>query len=108
MAKRKVIWSSRAKVDLFEILVFFYQRNGTKTYSRKLNSTFRKSVRLLAKYSDIGFPTDIQNIRNLIEGDYSIFYKIESDTIEILTIWDNRQNSDQLYLNTEPQAHIIV
>ena len=89
MAKRKIIWSSQAKIDLFEILDFFYHRNGTITYSKKLNSTFRKSVRLLAKHSDIGVPTDIHNIRNLIEGDYSRFYKIESDTVEILTIWDN-------------------
>lgn len=102
MAKRKIIWSSRAKVDLFEILDFFYQRNGTKTYSKKLNLTFRKSVRLLVKHSELGVPTDIQNIRNLIEGDYSIFYKIESESIEILTIWDNRQNPDQLNINTEP------
>jgi len=78
MAKRKIIWSSEAKIDLFEILDFFYHRNGTIAYSKKLNSTFRKSVRLLAKHSDIGVPTDIHNIRNLIEGDYSIFYKIES------------------------------
>jgi plasmid stabilization system protein ParE len=96
MAKRKIIWSTKAKVELFEILDFYYQRNGTKTFSEKLNVTFRKSVRLLAKYSDIGIPTDIPNVRNIIEGDYSIFYKIESDTLEILSIWDNRQNPDQL------------
>ena len=102
MVKRKVIWSSRAKVDLFEILDFFYQRNGTKSYSKKLNSTFRKSVKLLAKHSDIGVPTDIQNVRNLLEGDYSIFYKIESDIIEILTIWDNRQNPDHSCIISEP------
>ena len=102
MAERKVIWSPRAKNDLYEILDFFYIRNGTKTYSKKLNATFRKSVRLLARYSDIGNPADIQNVRCLIEGDYSIFYKLESNTIEILIIWDNRQNPDHLFIVTKP------
>ena len=98
MAERKVIWSSRAKDDSYEILVCFLNRNGTKTYSKKLNSTFRKSVRLLARHSDIGIPTDIQNVRSLIEGDYQILYQIESNnTIEILTIWDNRQNPVDLF-----------
>jgi toxin YoeB len=96
MAKRKIIWSPKAKLDLFEILDFYYQRNGTKTYSKKLNSNFRKTIRLLANYSDIGVQADVQNIRNIIEGDYSIFYEIKSTTIEIVTIWDNRQNTDDL------------
>lgn len=98
MVKRKVIWSSRAKLDLSEILDFYYQRNGSKIYSKKLNSAFRKSIRLLEKHSDIGVCTDIRNVRNLIEADYSIFYETKSDTIEIITIWNNRQNPDELYL----------
>ena len=31
MAKQKIIWSPRAKLDLFEILDFYFKRNGTKT-----------------------------------------------------------------------------
>jgi len=99
MVKRKIIWSEKAKLDLFEILDFFNIRNGTKTYSKKLNSSFRKSVRLLEKHSDMGVLTDVQNMRNLIEGDYSIFYEIKSDTVEIITIRDSRQNPEELHLN---------
>ena len=78
MAKRKIIWSSRAKLDLIAILVFYYQRNGTKTYSRKLNSTLCNSIKLLEKHADIGVHTDIPNVRNLIKGNYTIFYEIKS------------------------------
>ncbi len=99
MVKRKVIWSTKAKFDLFRILDFYYKRNGTKTYSKKLNSTLRNSVRLLEKYSEIGTRTDVQNVRNLIEGDYSIFYKIEPEVVEITTIWDNRQNPEDLLID---------
>ena len=50
MVKRKIIWSPRAKIDIFEILDFYYRRNGTKTYSVKLNSKIRTSVRLLENH----------------------------------------------------------
>lgn len=92
MVKRKIIWSPRAKLDLFEVLDFYFKRNGTKNYSKKLNSAIRRSIKLLEKYSDIGVKSDVLHVRNLIVGDYSIFYEIKSETIEILAIWDNQQN----------------
>jgi plasmid stabilization system protein ParE len=98
MAERKIIWSARAKNDLIEILDYYYKRNGTKTYSKKLNSTLRKSIKLLKKYPYIGVKTDIQSVRNLITSCYSIFYEIGSESIEIITIWDDRQNPDNLIL----------
>ena len=97
MVKRKVVLSPRAKLDLSEILEFYYQRNGSKIYSKKLNSALHKTISLLEKHSNIGVYTDIGNVRNLIEADYRIFYEIKSDTIEIITIWDNRQNPNELY-----------
>ena len=102
MVKRKIIWSPKSKLDLFTILDFYQKRNGTKTYSKKLNSVLRKSIKLLEKNSDIGVMSDILNVRNLIEGDISIFYEIKSDTIEISAIWDNRQNPDDLNLFKYP------
>src|SRR4030042_2458332 len=96
MVKRRIIWSSRAKLDLSEILDFYYQRNGTKTYSKKLNLNVRKSIRLLSKLPDIGIQTDVKNVRNLIFSDYNIFYRIGVSFIEIITIWDSRQNPEKL------------
>jgi plasmid stabilization system protein ParE len=96
MVKRKIIWSSRAKTDLFDILDFYFQRNGTKTYSIKLNANLRKSILLLETHPEIGVQTDIDNIRNLIHGDYAIFYEIKIKSIEIVTIWDCRQDPGKL------------
>jgi plasmid stabilization system protein ParE len=96
MAKRRIIWSPRAKLDLYQILEFYYKRNGTKTFSLKLNTKIRNSIRLLEKYSEIGIQTDVKNVRNLIVSDFGIFYEIKSATIEIITIWDSRQNPDKL------------
>jgi len=96
MVKRRIVWSQRAKIDLFELLDYFYQRNGNKNYSRKLNKQIRAAIKILTRYSDIGIKTDIENVRNIIVQDYCIFYRKKKETIEILTIWDSRQDPNNL------------
>ena len=92
MARQRIIWSPRAKLDLFEILDYYFKRNGSKTYSIKLNFDFRKATKIIAKYPNLGIQTDIPNIRVLIEDNYAVFYEIKNDVIEISSIWDCRQN----------------
>lgn len=98
MASRKIIWSIKAKNDLKKILEFYIERNGNKIYSIKLNEKMRNSIRLLVIYPDLGKKIDIENVRNLILGEYEIFYEIHSSSINILTIWDSRQNPSKLKL----------
>jgi toxin YoeB len=97
MAKRKIKWSHRASLDLLEILDYYYKRNGTKTYSKKLSTKLLGTIRLLEKQNDLGVQSDMLNVKNLIEGDYNIFYEITATTIDIITIWDNRQNPENLH-----------
>jgi len=47
MVKRKIIWSAQEKLDLKDILHFYFKRNGTKTFSNKINSSILKSIKLL-------------------------------------------------------------
>ena len=96
MAKRKIAWSAKAKIDLLQILEYFYLRNGSKTYSLKLNSKIRRAVRLLSNHPFLGLQSDVENVRVLVEGDYVIFYQVDKETISITTIWDCRQNPDNL------------
>jgi toxin YoeB len=96
MAKWKIVWSSKAKTDLFQILDYFYIRNGSKTYSVKLNTKIRRAVRLLSNHPFLGLQSDVENVRALVEGDYAIFYQVDSETISITAIWDYRQNPDNL------------
>ena len=98
MAKRKVIWSPQAKIDKFRILKYYLKRNGNKVYSQKLFHRFKKATKLLIMHPEIGVKTDIKNVRNLIEGDYCVFYKLKPEHIEIITIWDSRQNPQQINL----------
>jgi plasmid stabilization system protein ParE len=96
MAKRKIIWSNRAKIKLFEILDFFAERNGNTFYSKKLFSRFSKELNLLKKQPEIGVKTDLEGIRGLIVGDYILYYEINSDAVLVHYIWDVRQNPSDL------------
>ena len=98
MVKRKIVWSPRAKSDLFNILDFYYKRNGNKSYSLKLNNSLRSAIRLLENNPKLGISVDIKNLRNLIHGDLNVFYEIKEETIEIFTVWDNIQDPEKLNL----------
>jgi toxin YoeB len=96
MAKREIVWSNKARNDLFQILEYFILRNGSKNYSIKLNKSINKTIRLIAKYPAIGFKTDMDTIRAIVEGNYIIFYRIHDSHLEIITIWDTRNDPDKI------------
>ena len=98
MAKRKIIWSHKARIKLTEILDFYYERNKSKTYSIRLQKEIQKSIRLLVKQPSLGIKTDDQSIRALIIGDYIIFYESDKDQIIIHSFWDCRQNPEDIIL----------
>jgi plasmid stabilization system protein ParE len=94
MAKRKIVWSNRAKIRLFAILDFYIVRNNSKTYSIKLQKLISKEVNLLLKQPDLGLKTSEDTTRGLIIENYIVYYEITDDRIIIHTIWDSRQNPD--------------
>ena len=94
MAKRKIVWSNRAKIRLYAILDFYIVRNKNKVYSIKLQKLISKEVNLLLKQADLGLKTSEDTTRGLIIESYIVYYKISGDKIIIHTIWDSRQNPD--------------
>lgn len=96
MADRKITWSPRAKLRLFDIYSFFNNRNKNKIYSLKLSKIFKAHVIRLKKLPEIGVETNRENVRGLTVGDYIIYYKVEPYEIIILTVWDSRQNPEDL------------
>lgn len=96
MVQRKIIWSHRARISLYNILKFYAEKNGTKSYSEKLYYSFKKEIQLLTKFPKLGISTNIKQVRGLITGNYIIYYEITPTEIIIHTIWDTRQNPDKL------------
>jgi toxin YoeB len=96
VAKKQVIWSIRAQQDRISILEYWIVRNKSKTYSSKLFMLFKQAVDLISDHPRIGKPTKYGNVRFKIVRDYLLFYEEMEDSIEILLVWDGRQNTDKL------------
>ena len=96
MAKRKIVWSHRARIKLFMILEFYSERNGSKTYSKKLYTAFNKELSLLNKQPEIGIKTEFEAVRGLIVDEFILFYEATSEMIIVHTLWDSRQNPTEL------------
>lgn len=98
MGKGKIIWSVKANLKLFEILEFYSQRNKSKSYSVKLYKRIQQEVSILKKQHLIGKRTDIESVRGLIIDNFIIFYEFKDENIIIHTLWDSRQNPDNLII----------
>ena len=98
MAKRKLIWTNSAKIQLFEILDYFNGRNQCNVYSKKLYKKFVKEASVLLVHPEIGIKSDLFSVRGLIVDNYILFYEITVEHIIIHTIWDTRQNPVNLQI----------
>lgn len=96
MVKRKIIWSQKARIKLFEILEYYANRNKSTAYSKKLYKKFNKGLALLIEQPDVGVRTDYEMVRGLLVDKYYLFYEVTSDFIIVHTVWDCRQNRDNL------------
>ena len=98
MAKGKIIWSQTARIKLYQILDFYIERNQSKTYSSKLLQKINKELKTLLKQPDIGIKTEVESVRGLIIEHYIFYYELQNKNIIIYTIWDCRQNPNDLII----------
>jgi len=96
MVKRKIEWSPDATEDLKDILSFYIERNGNKSYSNKLFKQIKRIISYLKDNNYLGKATDGKNIRVIFYQNYKILYEIKRVTIEIQMIWDMRRSPEDL------------
>lgn len=70
MARYSIEWSVDARVDLMDILQFYMDRNGSSTYSKKINLTINKIVNKLKSNPFLGIRTDYESVRIINAGDF--------------------------------------
>ncbi len=95
---REVKWSTRAVYEWVDILEYWINRNKSNSYSLKLDRLFKEKFDLIAKSPETGKLTDFPLVRIKIVRDYLISYRISSEYIEILAIWDSRRNPKKFKL----------
>ncbi|MCU7616396.1 type II toxin-antitoxin system RelE/ParE family toxin [Chryseobacterium sp. PBS4-4] len=93
MAKRKIIWTTKANFERKEILEFWINRNKSSRFSKKLNVLFLEALKQICIYPNIGRKTSDQNTRVIIVRDYLIFYEFTDHEIIIQSVWDGRREN---------------
>jgi len=92
MAEKPIIWTTRANLELKQILEYYIKRNGNSNYSLELLDEIEDGLRVISEHENIGRLTSNAVTRVLVLKVYLIFYEVKSERIEILSFWDNRQN----------------
>src|SRR6188768_3244878 len=92
MAKKEIIWSDLAKLEFSNVLEFYVLRNGNSDYSLKIIEEVEDLLETLSTNEFIGRLTSNKINRVIPMKVYLIFYEINSNQIEILSFWDNRQD----------------
>ena len=74
------------------ILNYWVNRNQSHTYSRKLNKLIIEGVELLAIHPQIGRQTTKEGVRIKFIRDYALVYRDIEIELQILCIFDTRQD----------------
>ena len=98
----KVIWTSNAKEDLLNIVAYIKEDSPAiakevyRKIKEKANSSnfFPLKGRVVPELQKEG----ITIYRELINSPWRIIYKVDSDTVYIMAIFDSRQNIEELLL----------
>ncbi len=93
---RQVVWTEKAQNNRIAIFTYWNNRNKSVAFSKKLHELIKESLQLICKHPMIGRPTIKENVRVKVLRDYLIIYEITEQEIIVLTLWDCRQNPDDL------------
>lgn len=93
MAKKQIIWSNRANAELLNVLDFFNERNGNANYSLKILNEVEEILKAMSENELMGRLTSDRRSRVIVMDVYLILYEIIDTKIEILSFWDNRQDT---------------
>ena len=83
----RIRFTPRARDDLIEIHDYIAAENPRA--ARRVASTIRDQVRVLANHPLLGRPGQLPGTRELVidRYPYLLAYRINGDTVEVLTIW---------------------
>ncbi|MBK3520069.1 type II toxin-antitoxin system RelE/ParE family toxin, partial [Carboxylicivirga marina] len=81
MAQLKVYWTLTAIKQRNHIFAYWNKRNKSSTYSQKLRLGIKERINLIKDNPEIGKPTELNFIRGLSLGHYSILYKQQESRI---------------------------
>ena len=95
----QVRWTKNALHSQQKILKYWIKHNSSNVYSKKLRKEIKTKEKLICKNPLMGSTLEFENIKCvLIDKNYSLYYRVKTDFIEVIAFWDNRRNPDYLEL----------
>ena len=95
----RIVWTDRALSNLdsiIEYLTLNWSEKETSNFFRKLDSRIDIISRRPLLYPSTSSRENIR--RSVLTPQVTIYYRINKETVEILTLFDNRQNPSRLTL----------
>ena len=101
MEEKKIIWTKKAKVQLFSIMDYYAERNKSDSYSLKLDREIKRKLNLLDFSIALPQKTSVPNLFYFTYNHISVFFTNVNSLVTIKIIMDERRNpkSIQLLLN---------
>jgi toxin ParE1/3/4 len=99
--KNKIVWSQDSSDDLIEIVTYIKNKSGKSIandiYTRIITHVEKidispKCGRVVPELMSIG----INDIREIIETPWRIFYRLVANEIHIISVIDGRRNVEEL------------
>jgi len=92
-----VKWTKSALLDQASTFLYWNERNKSQTYSKKLLKEIRIAEKLIGENPLLGKISEVENVRSiLVLRNFSIYYRVKFNEIEIVAFWDNRRNPENL------------
>ena len=71
---RRITWSIEARTSRKNIFDYWNNRNKSKTYSKKLNLSFKENLKVIIKLPEFGISTKNESIKIIIVIHFEIIY----------------------------------
>lgn len=98
MVSREIRWTITATRDKLSIFEYWTDRNKSTVYAEKLELLFNETMKVAAIFPFSGINTDIRDVRIQVVKDFKLVYRIREEYLEILKVWDTRQNPEDFNL----------
>lgn len=98
MTALHIIWSPEAK-ETFENSIQYLETNWSEKEVRNFIDRVEEVVRIISKHLKIfAYLPEHQAYRCVIVKPVSLFYRLRSNQVELLSFWDNRMDPEKLKL----------
>ena len=94
----QIDWTDKAQDQLKDILIYWEERNGSRTYSNKLYNIFQETLEILSRYPDSGRQTNNLFLKKKSVRDYFIYYTFNDSNLTVIGI--SYMGRDPIYLKS--------